>query len=64
MDMNALVAQSAVPFTVQKQDGSKEVVPQGMRLAATELGLTQSVLPPAGELTVSKHEQKMKKAVA
>lgn len=59
MDMNALTAAAARPFVVEKADGSKETVPQGMRLAATDLGLTQRVLPPAGELTVSKHEPKM-----
>lgn len=63
MDMNALTAQASRPFTVTKGDGSTETVPHGMRLAATELGLTQRVLPPAGELTVSRHEPKMKSNV-
>ncbi len=64
MDMAQLTAQAAQPFVVQRQDGSVERVPHGMRLAATELGITQRVLPPAGELTVSRHEPNMKKAVA
>lgn len=64
MDMGQLTAQTAQPFTVTKQDGSRETVPHGMRLAATELGITRNVLPPAGELTVSRHEPKMKKALA
>jgi hypothetical protein len=64
MDMNALTARTAQPFTVTKNDGRTETVPHGMRLAATELGITQKVLPPAGELTVSRHEPKMKKALA
>lgn len=64
MDMNALTARTAQPFTVQKPDGRQETVPHGMRLAATELGLTSRVLPPAGELTVSRSEPNMKKAVA
>lgn len=64
MDMNALTARTAQPFTVQRKDGATETVPHGMRLAATELGITQRVLPPAGELTVSRHEPKMKKAMA
>lgn len=59
MDIGALAARTAQPFVVEKADGSRETVPQGMRLAATELGITQRVLPPAGELTVSKHEPKM-----
>lgn len=63
MDLGALTAQTARPFVVERQDGSRETVPHGMRLAATELGLTQRVLPPAGELTVSKYEPKMKRAV-
>ena len=58
MDMNALVARTAQPFTVEKADGSRETVPHGMRLAA-DLGIQQRVVPPAGELTVSKHESKM-----
>lgn len=62
MDMNALTARTAQPFTVTKADGKQETVPHGMRLAATELGITQRVLPPAGELTVSRHEPKMKAA--
>lgn len=57
--MDALTAATAVPFSVARKDGTRETVPHGMRLAATDLGLTQRVLPPAGELTVSKHEQKM-----
>jgi len=60
MDMGQLTAQTAQPFTVTKANGQKETVPHGMRLAATELGITQRVLPPAGELTVSRHEQQMK----
>lgn len=64
MNMDALTARTAQPFTVQHSDGKKETVPHGMRLAATELGITQRVLPPAGELTVSRHEPKMKKALA
>jgi hypothetical protein len=64
IDMGQLTAQTAQPFTVTKQDGTKETVPHGMRLAATELGITQTVLPPAGELTVSKHEPKMKRHIA
>ncbi len=64
MDMGQLTAQTAQPFTVTKGDGTKETVPHGMRLAATELGITQRVLPPAGELTVSKHEPKMKRHIA
>lgn len=64
MGMADLTARTAQPFTVEKKDGSKETVPHGMRLAATELGITQRVLPPAGELTVSRHEPKMKKALA
>lgn len=64
MDMGQLTAQASQPFVVQRKDGSSETVPHGMRLAATELGITQRVLPPAGELTVSRHEPKMKKAVA
>ena len=63
MDMGQLTAQAAQPFTVTKADGSRETVPHGMRLAATELGITSKVLPPAGELTVSRHEPKMKSAV-
>jgi hypothetical protein len=63
MDMNQLTAQASQPFVVRRKDGSSETVPHGMRLAATELGITQSVLPPAGELTVSRHEPNMKKAV-
>jgi hypothetical protein len=58
MDINALVARTAQPFVVEKADGSREVVPHGMRLAA-DLGIQNSVVPPAGELTVSKHEPKM-----
>jgi len=64
MGMADLTARTAQPFTVTKANGQQETVPHGMRLAATELGLTRRVLPPAGELTVSRHEQKMKKAVA
>jgi len=63
MDMGQLTAQTAQPFTVTRNDGKIETVPHGMRLAATELGITQRVLPPAGELTVSRHEPKMKKAL-
>ncbi len=64
MDMNALTARTAQPFTVERKDGKTETVPHGMRLAATELGITQRVLPPAGELTVSRHEPQMKKKLA
>jgi hypothetical protein len=39
MDMNALTARTA-PFTVERKDGKNETVPHGMRLAATELGIT------------------------
>ena len=60
MDMQQLTQATAQPFTVTKGDGSRETVPHGMRLAATELGITSKVLPPAGELTVSRHEPKMK----
>lgn len=60
MSMNDLTARTAQPFTVQREGGKTETVPHGMRLAATELGITQRVLPPAGELTVSRHEPKMK----
>lgn len=63
MDMNALTARTAQPFTVEHKDGSRETVPHGMPMVARELGLTQNVLPPAGELTVSAGEQKMKKAI-
>lgn len=63
MDMGQLTAQTAQPFTVTHKDGKQETVPHGMRLAATELGITQRVLPPAGELTVSRHEPKMKQAL-
>lgn len=63
MDMGQLTAQTAQPFTVTRNDGKVETVPHGMRLAATELGITQRVLPPAGELTVSRHEPNMKKAL-
>lgn len=64
MDMGALTAAAAQPFTVQRKDGTTETVPHGMPMAARELGLTQKVLPPAGELTVSANEQKMRKAIA
>lgn len=64
MNMDSLTARTAQPFTVQRNDGKTETVPHGMRLAATELGITQRVLPPAGELTVSRHEPKMRKAAA
>lgn len=63
MDMNALTARTAQPFTVERKDGGRETVPHGMRMAA-DLGIQQRVLPPAGELTVSRHEPKMKKATA
>lgn len=63
MDMGQLTAQTARPFTVTRNDGKSETVPHGMRLAATDLGITQRVLPPAGELTVSRHEPNMKKAL-
>ena len=36
MDINALTAAAARPFVVEKPDGSRETVPQGMRLAATD----------------------------
>lgn len=63
MDMNALATQASQPFTVDRKDGTRETVPHGMRLAATDLGLTQRVLPPVGEMTVSAGESKMKKAI-
>ena len=64
MDMGQLTAQTAQPFTVTKADGTKETVPHGMRLAATDLGITQTVLPPVGQMTVSKDEPKMKRRIA
>lgn len=64
MDMGQLTAQTAQPFTVTKGDGKTETVPHGMRLAATELGITQKVLPPVGEMTVSKDEPRMKRRIA
>lgn len=60
MGITELTARTAQPFTVQRNDGKTETVPHGMRLAATELGLTQRVLPPAGEMTVSRYEPKLK----
>ena len=62
MNMSTLTAGANAP--VVHPDGSLKTVPHGMRQVATELGLTQRVLPPAGELTVSRHEPKMKKALA
>ena len=62
MDMNTLTAGANAPIV--HPDGSLKAVPHGMRQAATELGITHRVLPPAGELTVSRHEPKMKKATA
>lgn len=59
MDIGQLTAQTAQPFVVQHNDGTKEVVPHGMRQAA-DLGIQNRVVPPVGELTVSKHEPKMK----
>lgn len=64
MEMSQLTQATAQPFRVTHKDGKVETVPHGMRLAATEMGITQKVLPPAGELTVSKHEPKMKNRVA
>ncbi len=63
MDMAQLTAQTAQPFTVTKKDGKTETVPHGMRLAATELGITQRVLPPAGETRISRYDQDMRKAL-
>ena len=62
MDIGAIVDKAAVPFEVTKRDGSRERVPQGMRLAANEAGLTSHVLPQA-ELMISAKEKQMKKNV-
>lgn len=59
MDIGQLTAATAQPFVVEHADGRKETVPHGMRQAA-DLGIQNRVVPPAGELTVSRYEPKMK----